>query len=218
MNFALFLFFELAYVAAVRILLRKFTGTEIQLELFWTGIRIVSLVCLAFLFSRVAQRTPGQLTPISPGMFSSMGVFIIPVFVGDMGLHGDTRYVFAATSVVVGLREELAYRGLLQTLITRRLGISPALAISNIAFIAYHFGVQPFTLSWVLQSFILGLIFGYRYHITGSILFISFLHAGYDAIYSFTPILSRPGPDYVGVLICLLVFVALLASRKKPNK
>ncbi|MBC7368279.1 MAG: CPBP family intramembrane metalloprotease [Undibacterium sp.] len=145
-------------------------------------------------------------------------MFLAPVLVGDVGSNGSTSYLFAATSVVVGLREELAYRGILQRILAQRPGVVDGLLMSNVGFVLYHRGVQPFTLLYVFQIFLCGMMLGFVYRISGGIKLVVSLHAVYDAIDSSSPYFRPRLPDLVSTLVLSLTLVAATAERARDNR
>jgi len=211
-----FLVSEIAYVASARLLVRNFDGPLIHLELWWTLLRFVSAIVLAFLFLRPGDAHPTKPARIPARGAIALGMLLAPLLVGNAGLQGMERFLFAATSLVVGLREELAYRGILQRFLTPRLGLAASLSVSNLAFVAYHWGVHPFTPHYVLQVFLCGMILGVVYHLSGSIALVIGLHAAYDAIDSFSPYFAPRFPDFVcTVVLSLTLGMLLLRGRTR---
>ena len=201
---------ELVYVAAARLLFFGFTGNEINKELLWTLIRLVSASLIFGVFRKVFCDRP-KTVPLSGSLqwFLPFGIFLAPIAVGNLSMSFPVNYVFAATSVVVGLREEVAYRGVFQNLLRQRFGFVVSLLVSNVIFVVYHYGVQPFTILNILHLFIVGSIFGLVYHTTGSLLFVILLHSLYDAVWCFTPFLAHPLPEVVGTGIFLMTIISL---------
>lgn len=154
---------ELIYIALVRVLVLNFNASFISLELAWTALRLLSLFVLLALFRSIIwrasdrRRFPAILIPIS------IAFLLIPLLVGHLGIPAPAKYIFAATSLVVGLREEIAYRGILQRLIFDRHGLLIAILASNVLFVFYHFGTQPITVWGVFQWFAAGTILGMIY-------------------------------------------------------
>lgn len=202
---------EVAYVASVRILLHRFHGSLLEREIWWTVLRLLSAAVLAFLYVRLTRATPSPKRRIPVECAFATGMFLAPVLVGHMGITGPVRYAFVATSFVVGLREELAYRGILQRLLTPRVGIVASLGVSNFLFLLYHWGIQPFALHYVLQVILCGTILGLVYHLSGSLLLVVGLHSIYDAIDFFTPFLKPRLPDYWSTIVLSLTLFAVLA-------
>jgi membrane protease YdiL (CAAX protease family) len=201
---------ELLYVLAARILAPPLAGNLTELELLRTGARLLSIAALVLIHRRLPPATaPGRL--LLPGLLAT-GMFLAPVLVGDVGLTGADRHLYAVTSVAVGWREELAYRGILQRVLAPRFGLPGSLLLSNLAFVAYHWGAQPFTAPYVLQLLLCGLILGVVYHASRSLLLVVTLHAIYDAIDSYTPLLHPPLPYPVCLLVLVFTLAALVAA------
>ena len=208
--FFVFAVVELLYIGAVRFLLFNYKGTFISMELCWTGLRLLSLVVLVALFKPLIWRTadhikfPLFLVPISAAFL------LIPLLVGQIGIPTPDKYIYAATSLVIGFREEIAYRGILQRLLFDRYGLLLAILASNILFVFCHFGTQPITVWVVFQWFAAGTVFGIIYQITGSLMLVALLHAGYDAVFALTPLIASPAPVWVGMIIFTGIIIVLI--------
>jgi len=202
---------ELAYALGTRIGLKTlFDG--IELELYTTLIRLVSAGFYWWLFRDVLRSRAPRLSSARHPLFA-LGLAVsalVPVLVGDWGLAGlTTQVIFAFTSVAVGLREEILYRGVLQNLLEPRLGWLGAILVSNIVFTLYHYGAWPFTPEYVLEFFLVGSVMGLVYYGTGSLWVTVAAHSVYDALWSFTPILAPPLAKGWGVGLEVLAFVLL---------
>lgn len=209
---ALAVVLEVAYALSTRVWLKHyFEGTE--LELYTTGIRILTAASYWLLFRELIwSRTP-RLGPRRHPLFVGgvVLVLLVPVIVGDWKLSGQSmEIVFALTSVVVGFREEILYRGVLQNVLQRRTGWIGAILLSNVIFTFYHYGAWPFTLHNVLEFFLVGSSLGFIYYGTGSIWLAIAVHSIYDALWSFSPLIAQPLARSWGTWIELLAF-ALLA-------
>lgn len=213
-----FLLGEIGYIAAVRILLDRSQGLGVALELKWSALRLASLLVLAWLFRRVRREMPRPPARMTAAGWLAAGVILVPIFTGDEGMPSPLRYLFAATSLLVALREELAYRAIFQRLLTERFGFPLALATTTLAFIGYHYGIQPFSFPHVAELVFCGLIFGVAYHVTHSLALVVVLHAVYDAIWPFTPVVPWRLPDHAGAAIFLITLGAMLiANRRAPR-
>lgn len=95
--------------------------------------------------------------------------------------------IFALDSVVVAVREELVYRGALQTLLERRGGLARALAISNLIFLVYHWRAFDFTPPRALTIVLVGTALGLLYAGTGSLKLPMLVHFAYDAVIVLRP-------------------------------
>jgi membrane protease YdiL (CAAX protease family) len=216
--FVIFVVCEIAYVASRRWLLHHFAGGLVEQEFYWSVIRILSIGVLVWLFRSTATSRVAVAAKFSPRLLVATGMFLAPILTGDMGPLRSARYLFAATSVLVAVREELAYRGIFQAMLTRRVGIAPALLISNLVFVAYHIGVGPFRIHFFLQVFLCGTILGIVYYLSGSLILAIVLHAIYDAVDSFAPYLVPRMPDYVCTIVLgvTLAILVLATRRLKP--
>ena len=202
---------ELLYFAAVRVLVFTYTGSLISLELYWTAIRVMSLIGLLMLFRPIIWREGDQrhfpviLVPVSIALL--VMTFLEPHTI----YQSPANYVLAATSLVVGFREEISYRGVLQRLLTDRFGFLAALVTSNIIFVLYHFGVQPFTAWNVFCLFTYGATLGLIFKVTGSIALVALLHTAVDVIAAIYP--GVPSQFAHWTEIVLFGLIILILSR-----
>jgi membrane protease YdiL (CAAX protease family) len=214
---------ELAYWVPARLLVRYYHGGEIQTELIWTAIRLASAVAVYLCFRKVIW-PGGEQQKIRIDwvvIVSGVAFVLMPALTQDDQITFPANVVFALTSLAVGLREEMVYRGVLQRILTSRWGLPAALVISNICFIFYHYGALPFTPYNVFQFFTAGTILGLIYHRTNSLACVIVLHAAYDAIECFTPLLHPPLSLgwAVGILMAILMFLigAVIVSTRKRS-
>lgn len=211
-----FLFCEGLYLFCARFLLNQLSvGTAIH-EIIWTVFRLLSITVMYFGF-RPLFVGHYRIRSFSPWLLPCIGLLmLVPLLVGDWRLPPVVVHLFAATSLAVGIREELAYRGILQTILTERLGFWSALLLSNIAFVAYHYGAQPLTAWNIFQFFSFGCILGIIYYLTHSLILVTVLHTVYDAIYCYTPLVPSPYNHWFGsfvISIALFGVIALKESR-----
>ncbi len=196
LKLAALLLLELCYIVARQLWMTFHEGGLIAGEWGLSAIRAASVVVVMLLFSEDISKYKLRLPKVkagSPWVLVACGFFLlVPVLAGNWGLPTEARPVFALTSLVVGLREELVYRALLQGWLTHRCGLIAALGISNALFIPYHIGVAPLT--WVSASeyFLAGTFLGLVFHATGRLWLVVVLHAVYDAIYCYTPLMEQP--------------------------
>lgn len=219
---ALAILLELAYTTSTRLWLpQRVEG--VALELWITALRLLSAAAIWLLFrDLIRSREPC----VSAGDRSRLAIPLLllllsPVLAGSRE-HPDlgTQLVFAVCSLPVALREEFVYRGVLQNLLERRLGWLPAILVSNIVFALYHYGAQPFTPGSLLGLFVGGTFLGLLYRGTGSIFLVVTVHALYDAIVSFTPLLAKPAPQMIGHVmeITALLFCLAWVAGQRPQK
>lgn len=209
---------ECAYALFTRTWLRAhFSG--IELELWVTACRLLSLGAYWLLFRHLLNEPrPAQATR-SPLLLGAGIAALLPVpllFYGGYADSAASRIVFALTSIVVAAREELLYRGVIQTLLARRLSFPATLIVSNVIFVLYHYGAQPLYLVGTTEIFAIGCILGLIYRATGTLLAPIALHAAYDALWSFGPLLTPPPSDYYRIPFHLLglALVLVWSSRR----
>lgn len=159
------------------------------------------------------------MTPALAGGLALL--LLVPLlFYGGYPADGAYRLTFALTSVVVAIREEVLYRGIVQRLLERRWGALAGLVLSNILFVLYHCGAQPFSISGVCELFAMGCVLGLLYAVTGSLLAPIALHVVYDALWSAGPLLDTPLADPLRIPLHLagLGLVAAWAGGAAPEK
>jgi membrane protease YdiL (CAAX protease family) len=212
--FLVFVVCELAYVASARLLARYYHGQQPAAELYWTGLRAISAVVLWWIYRRAQKNAPASSKRISWADLPVIGMLVAPVVTGTAVYGESVRHLFAATSLVVGLREELAYRAVLQDFLRQRSGPWAALIVSNVAFVAYHYGVEPFEPDYVLQLLFVGLILGAVYEKSGSLALVVMLHFVYDALWCYAPFLPSPLPYAACVPVFAVTLIVLLIAQR----
>jgi membrane protease YdiL (CAAX protease family) len=139
---------------------------------------------------------------------AGIGLFLLtPALVGNYNHSIGMSLLFAISSIPVAIKEEFLFRGIVQNLVESRRGLFVAIVLSNGLFATWHIGVVPHTV-WVFsQVFLAGSLIGFAYAKTGSIVIAIALHALYDAVFAFTPILPRPFSANWGYLVLVPAFV-----------
>src|SRR6266849_6215436 len=127
---------EVGYAVVTRAWLAHH-GNAVERELLVTAVRAATIPIHWALFRDVIRsRVPRRGTRRHPLL--ACGIILVllaPALTDEEGLATLTlRLLFTATSVVIGVREELVYRGVLQNLLERRLGWIGAIAVSNVMF------------------------------------------------------------------------------------
>ena len=216
---------EIAYAVFTRTWLRNH-AQGIELELLTSALRAGTVVAYWLMFRAVILsrgRPAGsiRLPLVLVGVATALAIPLL--FRGSSYGEGmTTAVVFALTSIIVGVREELLYRAVLLNLLEPRVGLTGALLVSTALFIVYHYGALPTTALSVIEVGCMSLVLGLIYVKTGSYVAVVSLHAVYDAIWCFGPFLSAPLADTwrPAFLISALVFVYLGTRRPgaiQPN-
>jgi membrane protease YdiL (CAAX protease family) len=212
---------EITYAVFTRTWLRAHS-TGIALEIHISLLRCVSAVVYWFLFRDViSSRRLRRDHLTQPLMWLGIiTVMVVPILFGNLQPDRATEVVFALTSLIVGVREEFFYRGILQNIFTPRWGVVGAVMISNLLFTVYHFGAQPFFLHGIIEYFSMGCVMGFTYFITGSLWLPIALHSVYDAAWYFTPMIAKPLPSEWRIPFHLtgmvLLFACATARRAVP--
>jgi membrane protease YdiL (CAAX protease family) len=185
---------EVLYVALTRVVVKHFGAWSVEGELIRTALRLSSAGCFWYLMkSTILSKTPNFRSARHALFLIGVGLFLLtPVMLGRYSLRLDLPMLAAAASVPVAIKEELLFRGIVQNLLETRFGLLAAVVATNILFVVWHIGVVPPSLWAFSQIFLAGSLLGFVYAKSGSIALAIGLHALYDAIFSFTPILPRP--------------------------
>ncbi len=188
---------EAVYMAGTRWIMGMGNPDNIGIELARTLLRLVSAGAVWGILGGILEKPRAGRWKLNAWWLlpplAIAACFCVPVLSGDWNLPaGETRLVFALTSLVVGMREELVYRGVLQTLLEKKLGLAWAIVITTICFAFYHYGAQPWSVFTVTQYIAFGIIFGLLYARTRSLWLVIWVHTIYDAIYCYTPLREYP--------------------------
>lgn len=210
---------ESLYIVLRRVALAHFDLYSLEAEVISTALRLACVgvyVSLLGRYLRVSSVSRGFA--LQPAALAGLVLFLaVPLLVGNMaGMDLQTRVIYALTSFVVGLKEEIVFRGLLQNLLSDRWGKPAAIFLAALLFVAYHIGTIPPTAFAYGQALICGLILGVIYAHTRSLWTVIWLHTLYDALWLITPVLPTPLP-YEGGLALLAVALLLLSRWARPT-
>ncbi len=208
---------ELTYAVITRTWFRQHLD-GVALELAVSAFRVATIVVYWGLFQGLVRSRAKASHALSHPLLviSVVIVLAIPFLFQGWSPGGGlgTAIVFALTSIVVGLREELLYRAVLLNLLQPRIGVVGALLCSTAIFIAYHYGAQPFTVLWLTECTCISLLLGLVYIRSGSLLTVAAIHALYDGIWFFGPYLNTPIPDvWRPVFLCSALAVVIAWRR-----
>ena len=120
-------------------------------------------------------RLPGGTTPMMELMETRTAVLLIAVFGTTVG----------------PLCEELGFRGLLQPLLVRSLGVFPGIVVTAIPFALLHFQEYGNSIGYVALVSLAGMSFGWMRQATGSTKASTLMHASYNAFYFLLMLLNR---------------------------
>ena len=210
---------EAFFVVLTRLVLARYSTYSQEAELFRTLFRLGSVLIYWLLLRDFIT----SKSLVSPDIFQfrlllAFVLFLsVPLLVGDLSYMGPgTKAVFAATSIVVGLKEEVTFRALIQNLIAKRFGNLTAILITTALFTAYHIGAIPLSLFAYGQVVLASLLLGILYARTQNLWLVVWLHAIYDALWSLTPIATGPLLSYRLGLLLLVAPVLLVYIWGRP--
>lgn len=146
------LFVPLGYMLYKGIDVRRYIGLDINPKLVMLGfVSGIILLCVDIIVSLVLLAVFGE----SQAVIESNNM-IAELSASSWGL------VAVATALgLAGICEEFAFRGFLQSTLTRRISFIPAVLISSLTFGIFHFDPQ---LVYILSALSAGLVLGYVYH------------------------------------------------------
>lgn len=211
-------FVEIAFVVATRVVLHYLHWTSIEAEAIRTAMRIATAGLYWWLLKPVIlSRRPDPASLAQPALWLALLLFMsIPVLVGTYALKPSVAVMFAVTSIPVAFKEEFLFRGIMQNLLTERFGVLKAVLITSTVFTLWHVGVWDPSVWTFGEIFLASVIIGFIYVRSGSIAVVIVLHAVYDAIYSFTPLLHPPLNENWG-FVPMLAAVALVYAWAQRN-
>ncbi len=217
---------ELLYVSLSTVFSLKYSNDALKGELLRTLIRSISLVIYAYIYNgnRKKQHQAGEGNHRSDKKVIFLSIVIMmlfPLLFLRAGFTGALRIIWILSSFIVGFREELFYRGLLQNKISEKYPLLPALISTSIIFTVYHV-VYFIGGQWIplIQVFIWSLFIGIIYIKTGNIVVVSFVHGMYDAIPFITPFQISGIPYFYGLIfvaISTLMLFPLVKSKGNPQ-
>jgi len=208
---AIIVVIEIIYMVATRVTIHYLPWTSVEAELIRTALRIASAIIYWWLMKPlILSRKPNPETTRSASLIIGLLLFLsVPALIGNYGLKEYVAFLFAATSVPVAIKEEFLFRGIIQNLLGKKWSTLPAVFITSTVFTAWHIGIWEPSFGMFSQIFLASILLGFIYIRTGSIALVIVLHALYDALFSFTPLLPLPINENWGV-VPLLASVALV--------
>ena len=185
---------ELFYIAGSRYVASNFHEFTPNSEYLRTILRALSGIAYFYIFKDyILSFKPSYKNIKSPYIAISIILFFIaPLLVGNLYFMGDfTRVLFAVTSIIVGLREELVFRVLIQNGLESKIGAVFSILLTSLIFTVWHFGAVPNNLFAFGQVLVNSIFLGLIYSATKSFILVVSLHAIYDALWSLTPVYSN---------------------------
>lgn len=160
---------------------------------------VMLILAVAFIFGRsVSPSYFGQLSAFESLIYGTVGGVILYIalalpyslsnsFIDDLRYHCDQlKYSFdqmplwqlACIALSAGIAEEFLFREVLQTWLVGELSVVRGIALASLAFGLAHFISIPY----VTLTMLMGVLLGWLYHVTGSLVLVMTIHAVYDFI------------------------------------
>ena len=185
---------ELLYMVGSRLAIHYYSAESFSAELIRTALRCVTALIYWQLMKPLilSKQASFDMVRVAPLLVGMVALFAIPVLVGKYALGTSLALLFAVTSIPVAIKEEFLFRGIVQNLLETRHGPMCAVFYASIIFTAWHIGTWEPSVWTFGQIFLVGVVLGLVYVRTGSIVTAIVLHTLYDAVFSFTPLISSP--------------------------
>lgn len=215
---------EIVYLATSFYLAMVYGQWSYQGEILRSGLRIVSIIILILVYRRyflTARANEFSAAPLKEPAFI-MAVFALLTFAvsfTNAGHESGTwQAAFFVSGLLAGIREELFYRGVVQSWLQRKYPYRKALLFSTLIFtgahIQYFYYQQYFP---ILLIFLAGIIFGCVFIYTGNVWMTVAVHAMYDAILSVSLLPVRL-TNLAGFMVLLTLAGAFLFLIKPQLK
>lgn len=204
---------ELIFIVLTRVVLSRYWTYSLDAELIRTPLRLLAVLAYwYFLREFIKSEHVTNRNLLQPALLFPLVLFLsVPILVGDLSyMTPMTRVVYALTSIVVALKEEITFRALIQKLLAKRFGNLKAILITTLVFTAYHIGAVPLLLFPYGQVVIAGLVLGIVYARTQNLLLVVWIHTLYDALWSLTPVFSPPFPYSIGIAVLSISLLLIL--------
>lgn len=189
-----------------------------DLELVRTPLRLIAAAIHWLLMADVifGERPRGQ--PVRKVALCSalLVLFSVPLLVEDYDNFTEDAWIIAVASFPVGIHEELFFRGIVQTLLVKRLGAARGIGIVVVLFTLFHIGVtDPDVWNFAATAFA-GAMLSLLYWRTGSLAGVVMVHAIHDALYAvtWTSVVS----EQVGVILLFAgAYLLLPRGQSEPS-
>ena len=202
---------ELVYWVATRLLLHFFRWDSVEVELARGALRAASAamdwwLCRAL----IGSKTPAAAAWRQPTVLLACLLFLLAAATAQHPSFSATfAFVFGLGSIVVGLKEEFLFRGILQNVLQQRWGAPRAVLVTTAAFTVWHWGAVAPSAWAFTQIALAGAVLGILYIRIGSIWAVVVLHTLYDALFALpASFVNAQGNGYA--FMALLGALALL--------
>lgn len=217
---------EISYLALSFALAQIYGQWSYEGELIRAGLRVISILFYGYVYQKYFYNAKHSFKPkelLAPQFSAAILLFL---FFGFAYTNAENepllwQVVFAISGITAGLREELFYRGIVQTALQKKYDYKIALLTTTLLFTLSH--VQYIYYGQIRGLMLIafaGIIFGSIFIYTNSIVFTAVIHGLYDAALSINLIPFRLSDEIVLPLLFLIMLVFLISINKKlyPNQ
>ena len=161
----LILFVPLGYLLVKRVNIRRYVGLDISPKLVMLGFASGALL----LFVNII------VSAVLTSIFGvSQAVEESNALITELSTSTEGLITVVIALALAGVCEEFAFRGFLQSTLTRRYSFIPAVFVSAFVFGLFHFDPQ---LVYILSALTAGLVLGYVYHRWNSYVVAAIAHS-----------------------------------------
>lgn len=217
---------EISYLALSFALAQVYGQWSYEGELIRTGLRVIAILFYGYVYQKYFYNAKHSFKPkelLTPQFSAAILLFL---FFGLAYTNAENepllwQVVFVISGITAGLREELFYRGIVQTALQKKYDYKIALLTTTLLFTLSH--VQYIYYGQIRGLMLIafaGIIFGSIFIYTNSIVFTAVIHGLYDAVLSTNLIPFRLSDEIVLPLLFLIMLVFLISINKKlyPNQ
>ncbi len=210
---------EIAYMASSRVIYHYPDLSFAEVEAWRTLPRLIAAGAEWLLMQDVLSSRERNPRALRRPLFWVAIVIVCaaPAILGMRDVSFSDSIVICLAAIPVGLHEEIFFRGIAQTLIVRRWGLTRGLAATVVLFALFHLGVMPDRVSNFIDVAIYGVILGLIYARTGSLFAVVVLHAVVDALWSIPAIIFFVPLSWYWPVLGLGACLIAVWARQPPS-
>jgi len=220
LRLALVILIEIAYMVWSRYVYDADLEHFAIMELLRTPARVIAAFAFWLLVPDVIFSRRADLATIRHPLFWTAAIFVgaFPVLAEPMDVPIWDTLIICAATIPVGVHEEFFFRGIVQNLMVRRIGVFWGFVLTTSLFTVWHVGATPDNGFNYTTIALAGLALGIIYHKTGSIALVAALHAFYDVLASLPPLLDwNPGLGFLSLAIGVSLFGMWAGQKVLPT-
>jgi len=161
----LILIIPLGYMLVKRVNIKRYVGLEVTPKIVMLGFASGALLLFVDII----------VSAVLTGIFGvSQAVEESNAIITDLSASTEGLIAVVAALALAGVCEEFAFRGFLQSTLTRRYSFIPAVFVSAFVFGLFHFDIQ---LVYILSALTAGIVLGYVYYRWNSYVVAAIAHS-----------------------------------------